>query len=173
MRSDAFGSAEAGEFDEKGASDNGATRLFQQVAAGINGAACGKQIVHHQNILAFGHAINVHLQRIRAILQFIMKRVRVKGQFARLANGYETGVQLKGQWRGEDKAPSFRGNDRIDLAVREVSGHLPNRFAKRLRSSQQRGNVAKQDSGLRKIRDIANKLFQIQRVGHSTFLSFM
>ena len=55
-----------------------------------------KQVVDHQHVLALGDAVDVHFQRVGPVLQFVVKGVRIKRQFARLANGDEGRVRVAG-----------------------------------------------------------------------------
>ena len=63
--------------------------------------------------MAFFDSVDMHLEGIGAVFQFIAKRMFVERKFARFSYGDETGVQLECQRRREDEAARFSRHDGV------------------------------------------------------------
>ena len=61
----------------------------------------------------------MHLERVGAVFQLVVKRVRVERQLARLADRHEADVQLQRQRRGKDEPARLGRGDDVDLRIRD------------------------------------------------------
>src|SRR5262249_19665323 len=138
--------------------------LFDEVAAGLERAAGGQEVVHQQDAGLVGKAVHVDLEFGTPVLQVILEGVRSVGEFARLPQGDQRLFQGQGQRGGRKEAAGVGGGNRVDVLPVAVGGHDVNGFLKRGRFRQERRNVLELNSRFGKIRDVADVLRQVHRL---------
>src|SRR5271157_286857 len=78
-------------------------------------------------------------------------------KLALLPHGNESGRELMRDGAAEDESARFDAGDLVDLRARPGLHEFVDRAAKRPRVAKKRGDVAEQDSGLRIVRDGADR----------------
>src|SRR6185436_11285639 len=117
------------------------------------------QIIDDDHALARGHAVDVDLDAVGAVLELVVMADRRVRQLARLADRYKADPERVGDRGAEDEAARFdRGHlvDLAEVAIGEDADHL----TKAVGVCQQRSDVAKPDPRLGKVGDGANQLLE-------------
>src|SRR5439155_20890967 len=99
--------------------------------------------------------VAVDLERIDAVLEDVLDRLRVPRQLARLAHRNEAGADRARHRAAEDEATRLSGRNHVHLALARETGDLVDRIGQRLRVKEQRGDVAEDDVGLLDVRYVA------------------
>ena len=88
-----------------------APALLDHADAGPHRAAGGEQIVHQQDAVPFEQGVDVHFERVLAVFQLVMERMRVKGELARFADGDEACLEREGERSRENEPAGLGGDD--------------------------------------------------------------
>src|SRR5438034_11755395 len=109
-----------------------------------------------------------------AVLKRILRALGLIGQPPFLSQRHKTDPQLVGNRRSEEKSTRVDSDDFVDLLAAASIEKDINGCAKELSVAEDRGDVFKDDTGLRKIRHIAHRRPKLMnRVGnHGAMLPF-
>ena len=102
----------------------------------------------------------MHLNAVRAVLQFIVVAHLFGRELALLADGHEADAQLEGQGGADDETPRFDGGDLVDLGGGIVAHQLIDGGAKTRRVLQQRRDIAEHHSWLGIVRNRTDEGFE-------------
>src|SRR5439155_25056034 len=119
------------------------------------------QVVVDEHARAAGDRVAMDLERVDAVLEDVLDRVRLPWQLARLARRYEAGADPLRDGTAEDEAACLRGRDQRYLALARVVGQRVDRMGQGRRVEQERRDVLENDSGLREVRDVADVFAQV------------
>src|ERR1035441_8452476 len=155
---------EAVQFDHKSqATDFGAQR-FRHRGGGAGGAAGGQQIVADDDALARLDRILVDLQRVVAVLQFVLPLHNVSRQLLGFAHRNEACVQAVGQRRPKDESPRLDAQNQINVLVDVMLGEGIDEAGEAQLVFEQRGDVVEKDAGFGEVGNFANELLEVVAV---------
>ena len=97
-------------------------RCFDQIAAGLHGAAGGEDVVDDQDALAFDDGVGVHFQGVFAVFEIVGHCDFFVGELAGLADEDEAGAEAAGDGGAEDEAAAFGADDEVDILAAEGIG---------------------------------------------------
>src|SRR5229473_3669949 len=102
-----FPAVEEGKLDGEGGAFDGAAELLDELGGGSGGAAGGEQVVTNDYALAGFDGVFVDFKGVCAVFQGIRDAGGFGGEFLRLSNGDETGVEPVGQGGSKNEAAGF------------------------------------------------------------------
>jgi len=135
-----------------------AAQASDEINGGGHGAACGQQIVCHQDTVARKHSVLVNLKGVGAVLQGVRGAVRLIRQLPRLSDQGRSGVKLVGQGGSDNESSRLDANHQIDASIGKPFGNLVDSCTKGFAIRQQRRDVFEEDPLLRKVGDVPNLL---------------
>ena len=80
---------------------------------------------------AVGQRVGVHLERVDAVLEDVLRGDRVVRQLAGLAGRHEAGAQLAGDRGAEDEAARLGRHHEVDLQQSRPVGEMPDGVGQR------------------------------------------
>ena len=123
-------------------------------------ATRGEQIVDHKYPRSCNKRILMDVQRVAAILQFVLNTESCCRQFARLAHWNEAGIQRLRDRSTENESTTLGTNHRIDSRTAPWICHQLNGHRQSPGIRQQRRDILEHDSLAREIRHISYKLLE-------------
>src|SRR6266478_3966515 len=151
-----FAAVEEGEFDGESCAFDDAAELLEELYGGGGGASGGEQIVADDDALAGLHAVFVNFERVRAVLERVGNAGGFGGKLLRLANGNKAGAEPIGQSGGENEAARLDSGDDINRVTLVVLAEAVDKEMESLFVFQKRGQVVKENPGLRVIGHFAD-----------------
>src|SRR5260370_5402711 len=145
--------AKVRQVDDEAGRDHIGADLAHQLDRALRGAAGGDQVVHPDHALAGMDGIGMHLHFVEAVFQRVGDAYRGMRQLAAFANRHETGRHLVRHRAAEYEAARLDAGHLVDLATRPGMHQFIDRAAEGTRVAEQRGDIAKQDSRLRIVRN--------------------
>jgi hypothetical protein len=138
------------------------------------GCATRRQdVVDDEDALAPGDGVLVDFERILAVFEIVGLLDCFRGKFSRLADGNESRTKPLGDGRAQDETAAFDSHDGVDALIHVGRRQQRNRGFEADRITQQRGDVVEKNAGLRKVRNVANVLFEVhQLIGVPSSLTF-
>src|SRR6266851_9365136 len=100
----------------------------------------------------------MHFERRAAVFEVVTLIDDVKGQLARFAHDRQPHAQAIGDWCAEDKSARFDSQHHVDLAEPWLRDLVDDR-REATRLADKGRDVPEENSGFRKVRYIANQLF--------------
>jgi hypothetical protein len=143
--------------DGEGKTGDFTAELLNELDCRFHGAAGGEKIIDEDDTLATLDGVEMDFKAIGAVLEIIGDTGDGRGQLARLANGNEAGVEPIGQRGAEDESAGLNAENEIDFALKIMRGQSVNELREAGLVFEQRGDVVKEDAGLGKIGDGADK----------------
>src|SRR5664280_1104539 len=152
---------ESVQFDhESQSADFGAQRL-RHLGGGSSGAAGGQQVVADDDALARLDRILVDLQRIVAVLQFVLPLQDFSRQLLRLAHRNEARVQTVSQRRPKDEPPRLDAHNQVNMLVDVMLRERIDEAGKAELVFEQRGDVVEEDAGFGEVGNFANQILEV------------
>src|SRR5258708_101744 len=108
------------------------------------------------------------LQLVGSILELIRLEDHVPAELPRLVEGYESRVQVDGYCRAWNEASRFDRRHQVRSFGRPCLGHQLDHLREDVLVRENRGDVAKDDSLLRVVGDIADELLWLLGRRHRT-----
>src|ERR1035437_2248102 len=127
---------------------------LNQLARRLSGAAGGQDVIHDQGPLATYERVGVNLDDGASILQLVLSTVRLAGQLACFADGYEPDSELVGNSRAQDEAARLDTDDDVHVAGVPTRDFLHDSAQGRA-IAEQRGEVLERQPRAGKVRDVA------------------
>ncbi len=150
-------SLQALQLDQKIESDNRATKLTNEVDRRFRRSASRQQVVDDQHMLSHFDCVTVYRKAVLSVLEAILYFITISRKFSRPANRDESGPETRGENPAENKPsglnPYNLGDPSILIPSRQLVGKAPNSG----RILQERGDVIKENAGLRKVRHFSNE----------------
>lgn len=144
------------ELDHNRAGNRDSAHLANEFERSFHRSPGRKQIVNNQHSRAFFGRIDVDLDRVRSVFQFVRLRRRLPGQLARLANRDEALADVVRKGGAEDEPARFdAANDVVALGV-DQGGQPFNRATQPFRVLQEGRDVLEKDARLGEVRYVAN-----------------
>ena len=141
------------EFQQDGHGLDGRAALTQQLDRRVRGATRCEHVVDDEDALALVDRLGVDFHARRAVLEFVVDADHVAGQLASLADRQHSEAKLGGHGGTEDEATRLKTRDCVD-ATRVASADQLNQFLERRAVRKQLSDIAEQNAGFRKIRDL-------------------
>jgi len=160
MRAQSLAAVEGVELDDESAGDDFSTETLNQFYRRAGSATGGEQIINDKYAGRLAKGVLVNLQPVLTVFQSILGGEGQRRQLTRLTHHRHATAKRIGHRRSDDETARFDTEHHIDLALIALCDHIddaPQRFTIR----QQGCDVAKNDPGLWKIRDVADVLFEI------------
>src|SRR5271165_898428 len=151
------GASQIREINDKASGNDVRAEFAQELHRAFGRAAGGDEIVDENDALVHGHGVLVHLHFVEPVFKRIGDRHRDMRKLALLANGNESGRELMGDRAAKDESARLDARDLVDLRAGPRLHEFVDRAAKGPRVAEQRGDIAEQDSGLRIVRDGADR----------------
>src|SRR5690348_1843986 len=107
------------------------------------------------------NGIGMNSDGVRAVFKVVTLLVRFEWKLALFAHRHKTALQFQGDRGGKNESARIDSDHRIDIAGFESSAELLNTFGKKRSTCEYGRDVFELNSGLGKIRNVANGLFQI------------
>ena len=147
-----YGEGEAGDFS---------TELIYELYGGFHGAAGGEEVVDEDYALAGLDGVHVDLEGVGSVFKIVGDAGDGRGEFARLADGYETGIEAIGESWSKNETACLDAEDKIDLLFDVIGGERVDEFGESGLVFEKRGDVVKEDAGLGKIGHCAHERLQL------------
>ena len=117
----------------------------------------GRQhVVHDQDALALAERVRVHLETVLPVLEPVGHALGRARQLAGLARRDDADVELAREHRAEEKPARLDAEHLLGARAAKRLRHRAGRRGERLGRREQRRHVAKEDSGAREVRHVAD-----------------
>ncbi len=120
-----------------------------------------QEVVDDEHLLTRLDRVAMDLEGVRSVLERVLDGDRLGRELAQLAHGHEAGVELVGHRRAEDEAARLHADHDVDRFTGVRRKHQVDRLAIRRGVLEQRGDVVKEDAGLREVGDLADLRAQL------------
>src|SRR5271165_3819350 len=151
------GASQIREINDKASGNDVRAEFAQELHRAFGRAAGGDEIVDENDAFVRGHGVLVHLHFVEPILKRISDRHLDVRKLALFPDGDEAGRELMRDGASKYETARLDAGDLVDLGARPGLHEFVDRAAKRPRVTKKRGDVAEQDSGLRIVRDGADR----------------
>ena len=145
------------QLDQKIEPDNCAAKLTNKMDRRFCRSTGRQQIVDNQHLLSNFDRIAVHGKAGMSVLETILHLITISRKLSRFANRDKSSPETRRENPAENKPPGLNsynlGNPSILISSRQLVGKTLNCS----RILQERGNVIKQNAGLRKVRHFSNE----------------
>src|SRR5579871_1735707 len=152
-RAELVGAAEFGEIDHERTPDNPSTGAFQELDGGKAGAAGRDQIVDDEYVVAMLQRVGVDFDAVGSVFKCVILAQHLPGQLALLAHRNESDRKLMCDRAAQNEAARLDSGHLVDPYTGIGLYELVDRAPERAGMSEQRRDVAEDDSGLRIIRN--------------------
>ena len=130
--------------------------MLDELAARRRRSSGRNEIVDQQDPVTTPERVGVDLEGRRPVLELVGAALDRVGQLAGLAHRNEADAELPGGEGAEDEAASLHPGHRVDRQAEKGVEELVDGELERRRVADQGSDVAKDDPGLREIRDCAD-----------------
>src|SRR5262245_4353514 len=111
---EALATLEEVKLDQECQANDLALEPFHELDRALDRATGREQVVDDQDALPGADRVSVDLERVRAVLERVLDRDRLRGQLAELANGHETRAELVRHRGAEDEPARLHPDDDVD-----------------------------------------------------------
>lgn len=137
--------------------DNRATKLTNEMDRRFCRSSGRQEVVDNQHMLADFDRIAVHGEAVMSVFKAILHFITISRKFSRLANGDKSGSETRRENPAEDKPSGLNPYNLGDPSILIPSRQLIGQALHRDRIFQERGDVIKENAGLRKVRHFSNE----------------
>src|SRR6476660_4238110 len=164
---EAGAAAKVRQVDDEGRAHDFRIQLTQQFDRSSRRAAGGDEVVDEQHRLAWLQRILMDLDNVDSVLEFVLLANGLRRKLALLADRHEAAAQAIGDSAAEDEAARLDAGNRLDPPVGKWRDQPLDAGAQSVGMTEQRGDVAEHDAGLRIVRYRTHEVLEIDVFGQA------
>ena len=150
-------SLQALQLNQKIEPDNRATKLANEMDRRFCRSSSRQQVVDNQHLLSDFDRVTVHGKAVMSVLEAILYFITISRKLSWPPNRDESSPETRGENPSENKPPGLNPYHLGDPPILIPSRQLVGKALNRGRILQERGNVIKENAGLRKVRHFSNE----------------
>src|SRR6185437_784541 len=137
--------------------DNCAAKLTNEMDRRFCSSSGRQQVVDNQHMLSHFDRIAVYGKAVMSVLETILHLITISRKRSRLANRDKSGLKTRRENPAENKPTGLNPYNLSDSSILIPSRQLVGQTLYCGRILQERGDVIKQNAGLRKVRHLSNE----------------